>query len=49
MKLAGHLMKKGFVILGMEKNRHDPKRNVFLFNKSDEINDAITQYVNERK
>jgi len=43
-KVAGYLMLKGFVILGIEDNLKDKWRKVFLFNESQEIDKALGEY-----
>lgn len=43
MKLAGFLLMRGFVALEMKKD-HKTRRNVFIFNNSEEINEAIEDY-----
>ncbi|WP_423781985.1 DUF5659 domain-containing protein [Brevibacillus agri] len=47
-KLAGHLMARGFVLVGTEPDRRGNGRNVFLFRKSDELERAITEYSSNR-
>lgn len=43
--LAGTLMRLGFVLVGMEAKRNDPKgRNVYFFNDSPELQEAIANY-----
>lgn len=43
-RLAGFLMLKGFVLKGMQPNLDTPKRNVFLFNNSEQLLLAIPKY-----
>jgi len=43
-RLAGYLMQKGFVLQRIDQDYKDPKRNVFLFNRSDELNNAVKEY-----
>lgn len=45
MKLAGHLMQKGFVLKRMEKtNRDNSNRNVFYFNESEDLLRIVEKY-----
>lgn len=48
-RLAGYLMMKGFTLRGLKANFRDPKRNVFLFNQSDELAQAIEEYSKPNK
>lgn len=43
-RLAGHLMTKGFVLVGMEQGRNNSGKNVFYFNNSDELRTAMDEY-----
>ena len=43
-RLAGHLMTKGFVLVGMEQGRNNSGKNVFYFNDSDELRMAMEEY-----
>jgi hypothetical protein len=43
-KLAGHLMKLGFVLLSITPNLNDPHKNVFFFRNSEELQQAIKEY-----
>lgn len=43
-RLAGHLMTKGFVLVGMEQGRDNSGKNVFYFNDSDELRLAMEVY-----
>lgn len=43
--LAGWLMMKGFVLLGIERTQQGDKyRNVFLFNETKSLHQAIAEY-----
>lgn len=44
LRLAGFLMQRGFILLRMNRNLDDPKKNVFLFKDSQEIESAIQEY-----
>ena len=45
MKLAGHLMQKGFVLKRMEKsNKENSKKNIFFFNESPELLSEINEF-----
>jgi hypothetical protein len=45
-KLAGFLMNKGFVLIAMEKDKNiNSNRNIFLFNKSEKLEKAISCYL----
>lgn len=48
MKLAVYLMQRGFVLLDMRKNTDQSNRNVFIFNESDELRNAIDDYSREK-
>lgn len=48
MKLAGYLMQRGFVLLDMRKNTDQSNRNVFIFNESAELRNAIDDYSREK-
>ena len=43
-KVAGFLIMKGFYLKGIEPNRNYPLRNVFIFNDSIELRNAISEY-----
>lgn len=43
MKMAGFLMMRGYVVLEMKKDQKT-RRNVFVFNDSDELSNAIEDY-----
>ena len=43
-KLAGYLMLKGFVLVGMEQGKNLSGKNVFYFNDSDELKSAMEEY-----
>lgn len=43
-KLAGFLMNKGFVLISMIKN-DNTKRNIFVFNESEKLEQAIFDYL----
>jgi hypothetical protein len=47
MKLAGFLMQRGFVLKRMEKSTRNPKRNVFLFNESEDLIGTVKEYMNK--
>lgn len=40
-KLAGLLMLKGFVLKEMRPDKHNPSRNVFVFNNSEELEKVL--------
>lgn len=44
-RLAGILMAKGFVLVGMDKNADNSGRNVFFFNDTAELANAILKYI----
>ena len=48
-KLAGYLMLKGFVLVGMEQGRNLSGKNVFYFNDSDELKSAMDEYKASQK
>lgn len=43
MRLAGFLMMRGFVLLNMEPDKNS-RRNVFVFNQSESLQEAIEKY-----
>lgn len=43
-KVAGHLMMRGFVLKGMGDNHRHPGRNVFFFNKTHQLQEAIEEF-----
>ena len=43
-RLAGYLMVKGFVLVGIEQGRNNSGKNVFYFNDSDELCKAMKEY-----
>lgn len=43
-RLAGYLMLKGFILLGMEEHKEKPGKNVFFFHDSVELQEAINSY-----
>jgi hypothetical protein len=44
-RLAGFLMMNGFVLKRMEKSKYtDSKMNVFIFNESENLLEAINSY-----
>ena len=45
-RLAGFLMLKGFRLVRTERNMKFEKKNVFIFKKSDELEEAIDEYKN---
>ena len=48
MRLAGFLMQKGFVLISIEPNSQDIRKNVFFFKQSIEIKTAISEYLANR-
>lgn len=47
MNLAGYLMQRGFVLKRMEKTTRDSNRNVFFFNESTDLLNAVENYKNK--
>lgn len=43
-RLAGYLMLRGFVLMGMDQDRRIDGRNVFFFKNSPKLDDAIMEY-----
>lgn len=43
-RIAGMLMVDGYVLKRMDKNHNNPKRNVFIFNESEELLTKIQEY-----
>ena len=47
-KVAGYLMQKGFVLQKLKPtNKEGLKRNVFIFNESEELIKSIHEYSNK--
>lgn len=42
-QMAAKLMLKGFVLQGMDKNKNNPKKNIFYFKDSDELKRSLTE------
>lgn len=50
MRLAGHLMREGFVLLDMKPDEEsNGKRNIFLFRQSQALDKAMKEYINNKK
>ena len=47
-KLCGYLLMRGFVLVAMCPNNNGNGRNVFHFNDSPELEDAMQDYLNKR-
>ncbi|MEK4157609.1 DUF5659 domain-containing protein [Paenibacillus sp. FSL R10-2779] len=43
-RVAGHLMMSGFVLKGVGDNRKFPGRNVFFFNNTAQLRQAIADF-----
>lgn len=43
-RLAGYLMLNGFVLLRMDKDRLNPKKDIYIFKNTDGIEEAIDSY-----
>lgn len=43
-RLAGFLMQRGFVLVDLIKNKYKENKNVFVFNDSLLLRDAIDKY-----
>jgi hypothetical protein len=43
-KVAGYLMLKNFQLKNLNPSNSNPKMNVFIFNDSDDLRLAISQY-----
>lgn len=43
-RVAGHLMMNGFVLKGVGDNRKFPGRNVFFFNNTTQLRQAIADF-----
>ena len=43
-KLCGYLLMKGFVLVNMSPNKNGNGKNVFYFNDSQDLNQAIEDY-----
>lgn len=47
-KLCGYLQMRGFVLVGMAKNKHCIGKNVFFFNDTDELHNAIKEFTDNK-
>ena len=45
-KLANYLKKQGFYIIGTEANMKKPQYDVFLFEDTKELREAVSKYCN---
>lgn len=45
LRLAGYLMQRGFVLVAMKPDKKHARRNVFFFNESQELHDAVGDYM----
>lgn len=43
-RLAGYLMTRGFVLVGMERGNNNSGKNVFYFNDSAELRKAMEEH-----
>ena len=48
LKLAGYLMMHGYPIRSIDKNKYNPKWDVYFFDDTDEIKETI-EFYNYRK
>jgi hypothetical protein len=48
-KLATYLIDKGFELVKQDKNRLDPRYDVFLFNDTPVLRAVVEQYKNQNK
>lgn len=48
-RLCGWLMYKGYIMLRMDKNKKDPRYDVYIFRHDDGIEAEIDNYVNIHK
>ena len=49
MKLAGYLMTKGFRLLRINKHLSGNNKDVYVFNKSEEITRIIDEYIKKQR
>ena len=49
MKLAGHLMINGFKLLRLNKHLSGNNKDVYVFNKSEEITKFIDEYIKKQR
>jgi len=49
MKIAGHLMLKGFVLMDIAENTKFKGKKVFYFKQSDMLEQAMQEYLNNAK
>lgn len=47
--LAKYLQQKGFELVKVKMNKFYPKHNVFLFENTEELHQAISEYHNTRE
>ena len=48
MRIAGKLMSDGHILVAMEKDRKNPKYNVFVFKESDAIKTRLQELKKEK-
>lgn len=48
-RAAGRLMDRGFVLCGMQPDKEDDRRNIFLFKNSQALVDAFNEILMELK
>ena len=48
MKLAALLMLQGFRILGVQKDKHNPRFDVYCFRQTEELTKAILSFANKK-
>lgn len=48
MRLAGTLMSKGFILVGMGQNTANKRKNVFYFKDTPELEQIMKEYLEKR-
>lgn len=43
-RLAGFLMLNGFILIGTEPSRNNPRKNIFFFNDSPRLREYMEEY-----
>lgn len=47
-RAAGFLMQKGFVLVRIDRDKFNPSKNIFLFNNSDALDNALREYASQK-
>lgn len=47
-RAAGFLMQKGFVLVKIAPDKYNPNKNIFLFNNTDALDNALKEYASQK-